>query len=126
MSLMPRFRPADAALFEPETGEQAGHADWRADSLDDRNAELILEPVWLDVHRTLADAHWDNDLGASLDEPLGLADEVLDDLIVVRRQIRQIETCYAKVDNMMLHAITAHDAAQERHLALVIDDQAEA
>src|SRR5262245_40151518 len=119
-----RLRPADAALLEPETGQQARHSDRRTDCLDDRNAELILEPVWLDVHGTLADAHRDNDLGASLDEPPGFADKVLDDLIMVRRQIRQIETCYTEVDNMMLHAVTAHDAAQERHLALVINDQA--
>src|SRR5262245_1647104 len=65
--LMPRFRPAHAALLEAETREQASHADRRADGLDDRNAELILEPVRFDVHGTLADAHWDNHLGASLD-----------------------------------------------------------
>ena len=82
--LVSGFWPADAALFEPETGEQAGHANRRADRLDDWNAELILEPVRFDVHGTLADPHWDNDLGALLDEPVGFIDEVIDDLIMVR------------------------------------------
>ena len=59
------------------------------------------------------------------DEPLGFIDEVLDGLVVVRRQVRQIETRDTKIDDMMFHAITAHDTAQKRHLALVVNNQAE-
>jgi hypothetical protein len=40
--LVSRFRPAHAALFESETGEQGRHADGRSDGFNDRNAELIL------------------------------------------------------------------------------------
>ena len=84
---MLRFRPADAALFEPETCEQAGHANWRADGLHYGNAELILKPVRLYMYGTLADPHWDDHLGALLDEAFCFIDEVLDHLLVVRRQV---------------------------------------
>jgi hypothetical protein len=42
---------------------------------------------------------------------------------MVRRQVRQIETRHTKINDVVLHAVTAHDAAQKRQLALVINNQ---
>ena len=62
--------------------------------------------------------------GARIEEVAGDLGDV-DDLVVVRRQVRQIETRDTKINDMMFHAITAHDTAQKRHLALVVNNQAE-
>src|SRR5262245_63049067 len=58
-----RLAPARAALRQAEAHQQRRHADGCAEAFHDGHAELLLQPVGLDVDGALADAHRDDHLG---------------------------------------------------------------
>src|SRR4029434_9026800 len=97
--LVSRLHPTHAALRKTQTCEHAGDPDGRADAFDDRHAQLFLQPLGFDVHRTLAGNHRVNDFGALIEEFLRFADKVGDNLIAVLRKIGQVEAADAKADN---------------------------
>ena len=112
-------------MGQAQARQHRRHSNRRADAFDHRHTELFLQPIGFDVHRTLADAHRINHFGALLDESFGFADEIIDDFIVVRRQIRQVETADAEADDAIFHPVAANNRAGKRHQARVIDHDAE-
>jgi hypothetical protein len=66
-------------LLKPQTRQQRRHPNRGADSFDDGYAELLLQPIRLDVHGALADAHGNNHFGIKAYEPLRLSDKIIHD-----------------------------------------------
>ena len=98
-----------AALLQSHAGEQCRHADRRVDAFDHRNTELLLQPRRVDVNRALADAHGINHFGPFGDQTFGFADEIVDDLVVMRCQIRQVESAHAEADDALFHPVAPDD-----------------
>ena len=84
-----------------------------------------MQPIRLDVNRTLGDAHGDDNLGAAfVDERAGMGDKVLYHFVAVRRDIGQGKTDAANTGDLGLHSIAPRHRASERNGPRVVDDEA--